>query len=50
MTTVIEQLELREKLRVGLALAWQRLVESKKKTQTPLVVIRDGKIVEFIPE
>ncbi len=50
MTTVKEQLELRDKILLGLEKAYEKLLEFKKQKKTELVVIRDNKIVRIKPE
>lgn len=42
--------EFRNKILAGLHLAFERLVEQKKKTNSLLVVKRDGKIVHLKPD
>lgn len=49
MTTVEEQIELREKILRGLEIAYERLLEFKRQKNTGLVVIRDNKIVTIKP-
>jgi hypothetical protein len=39
--------EFKAKVLVGLELAYQRLLEFEKQKGTPLVVIRDGKLVKI---
>jgi hypothetical protein len=39
-----------EKIIEGLEIAYKRLVEFKKYKKTPLIVLREGKIVEVSPE
>ena len=50
MTTVEEQIELKDKIVKGLALTYQKLIEFKKQKGTELVVLRDNKIVRIKPE
>lgn len=51
MSTVKEsEQEFRDKIVAGLKLAFQRLVEQKKKNNSVLVVKRDGKIVHLKPD
>lgn len=50
MTTVKEQMELREKLLAGLDKAYEKLIEYKKQKNSVLVVMRDGKITHVKPE
>ena len=39
-----------EKIIEGLEIAYKRLIEYKKYKKTPLIVLREGKIVEVSPE
>ena len=41
---------LREKIIFGLEKTHEKLIEFKKQKKTPLVVMRDGKIVHVMPE
>ncbi len=50
MTTVEEQIELRDKIQTGLKKSYEKLIEFKKQKGTDLVVMRDGKIVRIKPE
>ncbi|WP_353722061.1 hypothetical protein [Dyadobacter sp. 676] len=50
MTTVKEQMELRDKLLAGLDKAYEKLIEYKKQKNSVLVVMRDGKITHIKPE
>jgi len=49
MTTVKKQLELKDKILVGLEKVYERLIEFKKQKNTELVIIRDNKIVKIKP-
>ncbi|MHC8947555.1 hypothetical protein [Sphingobacterium hungaricum] len=49
MITIESQLEERDKIVKGLALAFERLLESKRANNSELVIIRDGKIVKVKP-
>ncbi|MEN9339751.1 MAG: hypothetical protein RIQ62_1063 [Bacteroidota bacterium] len=49
MTTVKEQLEMRDKILVGLEKAYEKLLEYKRQKNSYLVVIRDNKIVKIKP-
>jgi len=49
MTTKEEQIELRDKLILGLDLAYQRMLEFKRQKNSVLVVVRDNKIVKIKP-
>lgn len=42
--------EERKKIILGLELAYRRMIEFKKSKKTPLVVTRNGHIVEINPE
>lgn len=50
MTTVEKQLELKDKILIGLEKVYERLIEFKKLKNTELVVIKDNKIVKIKPE
>lgn len=50
MTTVKEQMELKDKLLAGLDKTYQKLIEYKKQKNSVLVVMRDGKITHIKPE
>jgi hypothetical protein len=39
-----------EKIKKGLDEAFKKMVEFKKYKKTPIVVYKDGKIVEIMPE
>jgi hypothetical protein len=49
MTTVKEQLELRDKILFGLEKVYEKLIEFKKQKNTELVVMRGGEIVKIKP-
>ncbi len=49
MTTLKKQMELKEKLLVGLELAYQKMLEFKKQKNSELVIMKDGKIVRVKP-
>lgn len=49
MTTIKEQDELRDKILMGLEKTYERLIEFKKSKNSPLIVIKGGKIVELDP-
>ncbi|MBK8846822.1 MAG: hypothetical protein IPO27_09875 [Bacteroidetes bacterium] len=49
MTTVEKQIELRNKILVGLEKVYEKLVEFKKQKNTELVVMRGNKIVKIKP-
>ena len=50
MTTVEKQLELKDKILLGLEKVYEKLIEFKKLKKTDLVVIKDNKIVKIKPE
>ncbi|MBP5983294.1 MAG: hypothetical protein KA734_11460 [Fluviicola sp.] len=50
MTTVEKQLELKDKILIGLEKVYERLIEFKKQKNTELVVIKDNEIVKIKPE
>jgi hypothetical protein len=50
MTTVENQIELRDKILSGLEKVYKKLVEFKKQMNSELVVIKDNKIVKIKPE
>ena len=39
-----------EKILAGLEIAYKKLIEFKKYKKTPIIVLKDGKIVEIPPE
>lgn len=50
MTTVEKQIELRDKILVGLEKVYERLIEFKKLKNSDLVILRDNKVVKIKPE
>jgi hypothetical protein len=50
MITDEEQNKLRDKILVGLELAWERLIEFKKQKNSVLIIMKDDKIVKIKPE
>ena len=50
MTTIEKQIELRNKILLGLEKVYERLVEFKKQKKTEIVIIKDNKIVKIKPE
>jgi len=50
MTTVKKQIELKDKILIGLEKVYEKLIQYKKQKNTELVVIRDNKIVKIKPE
>jgi hypothetical protein len=49
MTTIEKQIELRDKILIGLDKVYEKLIEFKKLKKTELVVIKDNKIVKIKP-
>jgi hypothetical protein len=49
MTTVEKQIELRDKILLGLEKVYEKLIEFKKQKKTDLVVMKDGKVVKVKP-
>lgn len=49
MTTVEKQIELRNKILVGLEKVYERLIEFKKLKNTELVIMKDNKVVRIKP-
>lgn len=43
-------MENRDKIIQGLEKAYQKLIEFKKYKKSPLITLRDGKIIEIAPE
>jgi hypothetical protein len=50
MTTVEKQIELKDKILVGLEKVYERLIEFKKLKNSELVILRDNKVVKIKPE
>lgn len=50
MTTVKKQIELKDKILLGLEKVYEKLIEFKKQKKTELVVIKDNKIIRIKPE
>ena len=50
MTTVEKQIELKDKILIGLEKVYERLIELKKQKNTELVIIKDNKIIKIKPE
>ena len=48
MSNIDKDAAFREKIIVGLELAYQRLLEFKKQKNSPLVIMKDGKIVKVM--
>lgn len=50
MTTVEKQIELKNKIVLGLEKVYERLIEFKKQKNSELVIMKDNKIVKIKPE
>lgn len=50
MTTKDKQIELKDKILIGLERVYEKLIEFKKAKNSKLVIIKDGKIVKVRPE
>lgn len=50
MTTVEKQIELKNKILVGLEKVYERLIEFKKQKNTEIVIMKDNKIVKIKPQ
>ena len=50
MTTVEKQIELKDKIIIGLEKVYEKLIEFKKQKNSVLVIIKDNKIVKIKPE
>lgn len=50
MTTVKKQIELKNKILIGLEKVYEKLIEFKKQKNTELVIFKDNKIVKIKPE
>lgn len=50
MTKQIKSDALTEKIQAGLKLALKRLLEYKRQKNSPMVIMRDGKVVELSVE
>lgn len=50
MTTVEKQIELKNKILVGLEKVYEKLIEFKKQKNTELVIMRDNKIIKVKPQ
>ena len=50
MTTLEKQMELKDKIILGLEKTYEKLIEFKKQKNSVLVVLRDNKIVKIKPE
>lgn len=49
MTTVKEQMEMKDKVLRGLDLMYERLIISKKKNNRPMIVMKDGNVTAVDP-
>ncbi len=49
MTTIEEQIEIRDKILLGLEQVYKKLLVFEKQKNSELVVIRDNKIVKIKP-
>lgn len=50
MTTVEQQIELKDKILVGLEKVYEKLIQFKKQKNSELVILKDSKIVKIKPE
>lgn len=50
MTTIEKQIELKDKILIGLEKVYERLLEYKKLKNSELVIMKDNKIVKIKPE
>lgn len=50
MTTREEQDELLKKIMIGLEKGYKKLLEYKKQKNSPLVIMKEGKIVKIMPD
>jgi hypothetical protein len=50
MTTIEKQIELRDKILLGLEKAYAKLIEFKKQKNSELVIMKNNKIVKIKPE
>lgn len=49
MTTVEKQIELRDKILLGLEKVYEKLIQFKKEKKSELVILKDNKIVKIKP-
>ena len=49
MTRVEKQIELRDKILIGLEKVYERLIEFKKEKNSELVILRGNKVVKIKP-
>lgn len=50
MTTVEKQIELKNKILIGLEKVYEKLIDFKKSKNSELVILKDNKIVKIKPE
>jgi hypothetical protein len=50
MTTKDKQIELKDKIVIGLEKVYEKLIEFKKDKNSKLVIIKGGKVVKIKPE
>lgn len=50
MTTIEQQIEIKNKILSGLEKAYKKLIEFKKQKKTELVIMQENKIVHIKPE
>lgn len=50
MTQKDKQIELKDKIVMGLEKVYEKLIEFKKEKDSELVIMREGKIVKIKPE
>ncbi len=50
MTTVEKQIELKDKILIGLEKVYEKLIQFKKQKNSELVILKDNKIVKIKPE
>lgn len=50
MITIKKQIELRDKILVGLDKAYEKLIEFKKQKKSELVIMKDNKVVRIKSE
>jgi hypothetical protein len=48
MITIEQQIEMRDKILRGLEIAYQKLLVFKKQKNSPLVIMKDGKITHVM--
>jgi hypothetical protein len=50
MTTVEKQIELKDKILIGLERVYEKLIEFKKQKNSELVILKDNRIVKIKPD